>query len=319
MSRNWVRPALTNLRMLKPSKPFPDQGPDTNLKYGLPLTGSDWVGLPLREGHWTATGSLKNLSSPFDTVLMWTGGMSQVKLVSYGPGKPLKTRYNFARGSGMSDLISAQTTLGSVQWTGDAMTCVAVTFPPACVGALTQAQNLGLHRAQSPQFGLVDSHIVDLMQRLAANASGLEQLGALYVQSLSLALISYVSAQYGRTASAKTVSSPGFTQAHRQQLIDFIEEQLATNFGLVDLSGIVAYSADHFSRLFKGSFGVSPHKYVSARRVERAKSMLLDDGLSISEIATACGFSSQAHLGDVFKRHAGLTPGAYRKRPGKGK
>jgi AraC family transcriptional regulator len=58
---------------------------------------------------------------------------------------------------------------------------------------------------------------------------------------------------------------------------------------------------------------VSPHQYILARRIERAKSMLRDPRHSIVDVALACGFSSQAHLSAMFKRSTGVTPGTYRK------
>jgi AraC family transcriptional regulator len=213
----------------------------------------------------------------------------------------------------MIDLMPKGTVLESVRWEGEPTTCVAVNFPATCIRDLTDARDLGLDPERGPQFCLVDAHVVDLARRLQANANGSEELGAVYVQSLSLALISYVSAKYGRSKTPPEEDGCGFPAQQRQELAAFIDDHLSTNFGLVDLAALVAYSPDHFSRLFKRSFGLPPHKYVSTRRVERAKAMLIDGSAQIAAIASACGFSSQAHLCDVFKRHTGITPGAYRR------
>lgn len=292
---------------------FDEHPPDHRPKYGLPLTGSDWVGLPLRVGHWPGRGQLSDLNAASDSVLVWTGGVSEVNLLCRGPAEAGVSAREFTRSSGMIDLLPRGTVIEQVSWSGEATTCVAVNFPEASVRALTDAPNLGLSSERGPQFCIVDAHVVDLTQRLAANASGAEELGAVYVQSLSIALISYVSARYGRAEQLADEDRGGLSAEQRQHLVDFIERQLPTNFGLVDLADVVAYSPDHFSRLFKRSFGVSPHKYVSSRRVERAKAMLRDPTLGLSDIAIACGFSSQAHMGDVFKRQTGMTPGTYRK------
>lgn len=290
-----------------------EHSPSDRPKYGLALTGSDWVGLPLRVGHWPERGQLSDLNAASDSVLVWTGGTSEVRVLSRGPVESTAVAREFTRNSGMIDLLPCGTVIEQVSWSGEPSTCVAVNFPEASVRALTDAPNLGLSSERGPRYCIVDAHVVDLTQRLAANATGTEDLGAVYVQSLSIALISYVSARYGRAEQTREDDRRGFLPEQRQELVEFIERQLPSNFGLVDLAEVVAYSPDHFSRLFKRTFGVSPHKYVSSRRVERAKAMLRDPNLALSDIAIACGFSSQAHMGDVFKRQTGMTPGTYRK------
>jgi AraC family transcriptional regulator len=157
-------------------------------------------------------------------------------------------------------------------------------------------------------------------------AEGQAYFGAVYVQSLSLALASYVSGRYG--AGAKTedavqhgagaralvaTRSASLSSTQRNQLERFVEGEIDSNFGLVDLAGLVGYSPDHFSRLFKQAFQQSPYQYVLSRRIEKAMTMLRDDTLSIAEIASACGFSNQGHLTTAFKRRTGTTPGAYRR------
>jgi AraC family transcriptional regulator len=79
------------------------------------------------------------------------------------------------------------------------------------------------------------------------------------------------------------------------------------------LAAVMGYSPDHFARLFKRDFGITPYQYVLNRRVERAKSLLRARGLSIAEVAMTCGFSTQAHLSSAFKARVGTTPGAYRR------
>lgn len=98
-----------------------------------------------------------------------------------------------------------------------------------------------------------------------------------------------------------------------KQLIEFIEDHLPREISLPDLAALTGYSPDHFSRLFKRAFGVTPYQYILARRVERAKSLLRDPNYSILEVALACGFCTQAHLNTVFKARTGMTPGAYRR------
>ncbi|WP_042419299.1 helix-turn-helix transcriptional regulator [Streptacidiphilus anmyonensis] len=67
----------------------------------------------------------------------------------------------------------------------------------------------------------------------------------------------------------------------------------------------------HLVRAFSTAYGLAPHQYLTARRVERARALLLD-GLPPAEAATSAGFYDQAHLGRHFKRIVGVPPGRFR-------
>jgi len=79
------------------------------------------------------------------------------------------------------------------------------------------------------------------------------------------------------------------------------------------LAGMCALSEYHFARMFRESFGLPPHQYLLARRVNRAKELLRSSSLPLSEIALACGFSSASHFTNRFRQAMGATPGEYRK------
>ncbi|WP_437302633.1 helix-turn-helix domain-containing protein [Sorangium sp. So ce388] len=281
----------------------------------MALTGSDWVGLPLRIGHVPESGRLEGLSADSDAVLVWAGGPSQVTIHFAEPTSEEAREHSFERLSGMMDLLPRRTRLHSVAWRGRRSVCTSVNFPAASMSALCSSPSPVLVPERGPRFGLVDAHVVDLVHRLQAQAMGQEYFGAVYVQSLSLALASYLSARYGAGAKAEiSLRNASLSSSQRAQIEKFVDSELSSNFGLVDLAGLVGYSPDHFSRLFKHAFQQTPYQYVLARRVERAMTMLRDERLSIAEIALACGFSNQGHLTTAFKRRTGTTPGAYRKR-----
>lgn len=92
----------------------------------------------------------------------------------------------------------------------------------------------------------------------------------------------------------------------------FFNVMILSVIKLSDLATLVGISQFHFSRSFKKSVGISPHKYVMKQRVERAKSLLKNSGLSVTEIALLCGFNSHSHLGKSFRQLTGFTPKEYR-------
>jgi AraC family transcriptional regulator len=75
----------------------------------------------------------------------------------------------------------------------------------------------------------------------------------------------------------------------------------------------VKLSTSYFSSAFKTSFGLSPHNYIVAQRVEFAKQLMLNTSAPLCEIALDCGLADQAHLSRVFRRLTGTTPSAWRR------
>jgi AraC-like DNA-binding protein len=70
--------------------------------------------------------------------------------------------------------------------------------------------------------------------------------------------------------------------------------------------------------MFSREFGISPHQYVTSRRVDLARGLLLD-GMPPSLAAAAAGFCDQSHLSRSFRRVLGATPGTFAGGPGRGR
>ncbi|MHA6494136.1 helix-turn-helix domain-containing protein [Pseudomonas borbori] len=105
----------------------------------------------------------------------------------------------------------------------------------------------------------------------------------------------------------------GLAPGQRKRLRDFIEAHLAEPLSLGQLAGLCALSEYHFARMFSLSFGVPPHRYLLARRLERARHLLQRSPLPFGEIALACGFASASHFSNRFRQAIGATPSQYRQ------
>jgi AraC family transcriptional regulator len=96
-------------------------------------------------------------------------------------------------------------------------------------------------------------------------------------------------------------------------VVEYIEEHLDAGPRLEQMAAVARLSPYHFARQFKGATGLPPHQYVIARRVERAKQLLLEGGdLSLAQVAASAGFSDQSVFSHHFKRIVGVTPGKFR-------
>jgi AraC family transcriptional regulator len=104
---------------------------------------------------------------------------------------------------------------------------------------------------------------------------------------------------------------PALRWAH---VLALIEANLELPLRVHDLARAANLSPFHFAREFRKRTGTSPHAYVTAHRIQRACTLLLEGTMTIREISDRVGFSTQAHFSGVFKQRTGTTPGEFRRK-----
>ena len=98
-----------------------------------------------------------------------------------------------------------------------------------------------------------------------------------------------------------------------KRVMDYIDAHLDEPITLADLGAAAKLTRMHFAAQFRATTGLRPHEYLLRQRIERAKSMLLDEDLAIVEVALAVGFQTQAHFTTIFGRFVGETPYQWRR------
>jgi AraC family transcriptional regulator len=116
----------------------------------------------------------------------------------------------------------------------------------------------------------------------------------------------------GRRVSAPRARG-GLATWQRRAAIQYIEAHLAEEISIADLSAVSQLSPFHFARAFKQSFGVPPHRYHIARRIERAKMLLANRDRLLLQIAIDLGFNQASSFSVMFRRVTGQTPSDYRR------
>jgi transcriptional regulator GlxA family with amidase domain len=80
------------------------------------------------------------------------------------------------------------------------------------------------------------------------------------------------------------------------------------------LASVSGVSEAHFARSFKHAFGLPPHRYLLTRRIERAKALLRDTDLAVTDIAFQTGWNSLGTFGRIFRDITGESPSELRAR-----
>jgi transcriptional regulator GlxA family with amidase domain len=103
--------------------------------------------------------------------------------------------------------------------------------------------------------------------------------------------------------------SPGALRRVREYIAAHIHENLDTR----TLASHAGLSTCHFSRAFKTSVGIPPHRYLLEQRVRKAAELIERSEQLLVNIALAVGFADQAHFSRTFHALVGLTPCQFRR------
>ena len=145
-----------------------------------------------------------------------------------------------------------------------------------------------------------------------ANQIGYGVVDNILADALSTALAVRIIQRHVDPSAITLAPASGLSRERLQQVREYVEAHLEDRVSLTDLAQVVCLSPYHFSRSFKLALGVSPHRYVTQRRLERAKTLMRRTNQPLAQIALQAGFADQSHLTSVFHRETGLTPGQFR-------
>jgi len=96
------------------------------------------------------------------------------------------------------------------------------------------------------------------------------------------------------------------------EALEWVERRLDQPFTVAELARRSGLGERTFLRRFSAATGTTPHRWLTERRLDRAQALLEEGGLSVEDIATACGYASAAALRHQFSRLRGTSPSSYR-------
>jgi AraC-like DNA-binding protein len=101
---------------------------------------------------------------------------------------------------------------------------------------------------------------------------------------------------------------------HLLRAKDLIDREYAQPLEVAALARAAHASTAHFARSFKQAFGETPHRYLQRRRIERAKELLRETDLTVTEVSLEVGFQSLGSFSSAFHELVGAPPSDYAQR-----
>jgi YesN/AraC family two-component response regulator len=98
-----------------------------------------------------------------------------------------------------------------------------------------------------------------------------------------------------------------------KQTIKYIDENIHEKILVSDLAKLTRWESQHYNRLFAKYMGVTPYKYILDRKIEKAKTLLIDTDIPILQVSYELGFKSHSNFCAAFKKMTGKTPENFRK------
>ena len=167
-----------------------------------------------------------------------------------------------------------------------------------------------------PRLFFHDAELWAIASRLKAQAETAAPGQQQYAEALSILLAHELLRlnSEGETEPAHEAEyvRGGLAAWQRTRVTDYVEEHLAGSVLLSQLAEVARLSPFHFSRAFKQSFGLPPLRYVTSRRIARAKTLLAGED-SITQVGLAVGFGETSSFTTAFRRHTGVTPTVFRR------
>lgn len=208
---------------------------------------------------------------------------------------------------GYSDIIPAGT---PSRWEmKDTDTVLLLSVAPALMKSVAEESGLDPRRVKIlNRFQTRDAKIEHIGWALKEELETGYPNGRLYIESLAQALAIHLLNRH--SSESHEVASPngGIPGRRLKQVLSYIEDNLGQDLTLQTIADVSGLSASYFKTAFRTSVGHPVHQYVIQRRVERARLLLAEGQLPISQVALETGFAHQSHLAYHMRRLLGVTP-----------
>lgn len=176
------------------------------------------------------------------------------------------------------------------------------------------AENWGIRASESFQtrWNLRDFHLEFLLREIGEQSLSDWNLGGLYADSLSMALATALVSRHMVDPVQLPTVRHGLSLRALKTTFEYMTENMHHDLRLSDIAVNSGLSVFHFTRLFRGATGQSPHQFLVEQRIRRAKHLLRHSRFSVAEVGEEVGYRNPAHFSRAFRQREGCSPQAWR-------
>lgn len=200
-----------------------------------------------------------------------------------------------------------------IRASGGRVRAVRCSFSPAPLQRYVGQAGLADPAELKACLDVKDSRIAGTLARMGEEAAAPGLASGLLTEALGVSLMIEFSRYLQRVRLPSKPSRGGLTGRQFRRVTEFIQERQAAP-SLEELAHLAGLSRRHLSRAFKQTAGRTIHDYVEQVRLSRAMGLLGDTDLLMKDIAFRLGFASACSFSVAFRRSAGETPQAFRRR-----
>ena len=193
-------------------------------------------------------------------------------------------------------------------------TAFVLSVSPELLNSVAEELDLDPFRIEiRNRFQVRDAQLENIAWALKSEMECGYPSGRVYLDSLAVSVAVRLIRCHSAGAGEPGKQNGRLSGRRLKKVLSYIEDNLNQNISLGDIAAVAGVSVSHFKSLFRESAGLPAHQYLIRRRVERAKSLLAEGKMSISQIAFETGFAHQSHLARHMQRVLGVSPRTLRE------
>jgi AraC family transcriptional regulator len=158
-----------------------------------------------------------------------------------------------------------------------------------------------------------DLQVIQMLTILAGELDRSDQINSAYTESVLFQLSTHLVRHYSKAIDSPMRNS-GMSPTRLNKVLEYVAAGLEEQLRLPAMAQVAGISPYYFCREFRKTMGITPYGYIVQQRIDRAKTLLRNTSMSITEIGAQLLFATPSHFTATFRKIVGCTPSIFRLR-----